>query len=158
MIEARPAARAVLRLLEREGRLQGGDVARVTELAAKTDLGIHALLEREGVITETALAALFADRLHLRLIDAASVPLDPRATEVLRESVATRHEVVPVRLDEGMLEVATANPLDLEAMKAVEFATGRRLRPVVATRTGVMKALGRAFRGEEAAVECPPPP
>ena len=151
MTEARPAARAVLRLLERDGRLPGSEAARMTALAATSGLGIQALLEREGVITEKALAALLADKLHLRLLDPATVPVDPAATEALRENIATQHEVVPVRFQDGVLEIATANPLDFEGLKAVEFATGRRLRPVVATRSAVLKALARVFHGETAA-------
>jgi hypothetical protein len=31
---------------------------------------------------------------------------------------------VPIRVQGGTIEVATANPLDMDALKAVEFATG----------------------------------
>ncbi len=43
----------------------------------------------------------------------------------------------------------TANPLDLDALKAVEFATGKRVQAVVATHVEVKDALAHTYRLQE---------
>jgi chromosome segregation ATPase len=136
----RPAEHALLRLLQRQGTLPDAEAGRLTELAATSDLPIQELLAREGVVTERELAELLARTLRLRFVERSAVSPDPAAAEVLSESVATQYGVVPVRIDGGTIEVATANPLDFEALKAVEFATGRRVRAIVTTRAEAWEA------------------
>jgi type IV pilus assembly protein PilB len=140
---------ALARFLQREGRLSATDAARLEEASQAENLSLHELLEREGLITEKDLAVLLATTLRLRLIDLTTYPLDPQVARELKETVAARYELVPVKIDEGTIEVATANPLDIDALKAVEFATGKRAVAVVATRVEVLDALAHAYRLQE---------
>jgi type IV pilus assembly protein PilB len=142
--------RALLRFLQREGRLAAEDLQRLEHLARQENASVQELLEREGLIGEKELAVTLADGLRLRLIDLASFPLEPQVAQTLKESIATKYEVIPLRLPEdGVIDVVMANPLDQEALKAVEFNTGRRVRPAVATRLEVRDALAHAYRLQE---------
>ena len=141
--------RALLRFLQRQDRIPAASVASLEEKAQREGLSVSDLLEREKIITEKDLAVLLSTTLRLRLIDLSTYPLDPQVARELKENIATRYEVVPIRLDDGTIEVAIANPLDLEALKAVEFATGKRVQAVVATRPEVLDALAHAYRLQE---------
>ncbi|MFI5366491.1 MAG: ATPase, T2SS/T4P/T4SS family, partial [Candidatus Binatia bacterium] len=90
-----------------------------------------------------------AHTLRLPLVDLSSFPLDSEVTRAVKEGIATKYEVVPLRLEEHTVEVATANPLDLDALRAVEFALGRRAQVAVATRQEIREALTHAYRLEE---------
>ena len=143
------AQRALLRFLQRHGTMVAGDEGKFEELAAVEPCALPELLEREGVITERNLATLLSTTLRMRVIDLASFPLDQQVARVLRESIATKYEVVPVALEEGTVEVVMANPLDQEALKAIEFNTGRRVRASVATRQEIRDALAHCYRLQE---------
>jgi type II secretory ATPase GspE/PulE/Tfp pilus assembly ATPase PilB-like protein len=54
--------------------------------------------------------------------------VDPRAVALLGERWARKHMVVPLRVDGNVVIVATADPDDLDAERAVAFATGHRVR------------------------------
>lgn len=54
--------------------------------------------------------------------------VDPRAVALLSERWARRHRVLPLALEDGVLSVATANEGDLDAERAIAFATGFRVR------------------------------
>jgi type IV pilus assembly protein PilB len=142
-------ARALLRFLQRQGRVSAADAIRLEQLMAQGHLSVNEVLEREGVIPEKELAALLASSLRLPLIDLASFPLDSEVTRAVKEKIALKYEIVPLRLEEHVIEVATANPLDLDALRAVEFALSRRVQPSVATRAEVREALAHAYRLEE---------
>lgn len=71
--------------------------------------------------------------------------VDPRAVALLAERWARRHLVVPVALEDGNIVVATSNPLDLDAERAVAFATGQRVRWVYATAPEIARQLDRAY-------------
>ena len=141
--------RALLHFLQRDKRLSAGEVAQMEEFAKSERISVHEALERQGVISEKELATLLASTLRLSLIDLTSFPLDSQVVRALKESVAIKYEVVPIRMDTGTIEVATANPLDLDALKAVEFATGKRVQALVATRLEVRDALAHAYRLQE---------
>jgi type IV pilus assembly protein PilB len=141
--------RALLRFLQRQGRLAADDLRRVEALARRENASLQELLEREGLIAEKDLAALLADGLRLRLVDLPSVPLEPQAARALKESIAAKYEVIPLRVEDSAIEVVMANPLDREAVKAIEFNTGRRVRPAVATRLEIRDALAHAYRLQE---------
>jgi len=148
-MSATSAQRALLRFLQRHGTMAAADHTKFEELAASEPCALPELLEREGVITERELAILLSTTLRMRIIDLASFPLDQQIARVLRESIATKYEVVPVALEEGTVEVVMANPLDQEALKAIEFNTGRRVRPAVATRQEIRDALAHCYRLQE---------
>ncbi len=148
-MSANAAQRALLRFLQRHGTMAADDHGRIEDLAAREPRALPELLEREGLITERDLATLLSTTLRVRLLDLASFPLDQQVARVLRESIATKYEVVPVALEEGTVEVAMANPLDQEALKAIEFNTGRRVRPAVATRQEIRDALAHCYRLQE---------
>jgi type IV pilus assembly protein PilB len=141
--------RALLRFLQRHEKLSAADAARLEAQLQQGGASLPELLEREEVIGERDLAYLLADTLRLKLLDLASFPVDSSVARVLKESVATQYEVLPIRVEAGIVEVATANPLDHEALRAVEFNTGRRVLASVATRTEIVDALAHAYRLQE---------
>jgi type IV pilus assembly protein PilB len=129
--------------------LTAADALRLEQVVSRDDAGISEILEREGVIEERDLAVLLADSLRLPLLDMTSIAVDPQLTRLVKEGLATKYQVVPVRLEDGVITVATTNPLDLDALRAVEFATGKRTQAAVATRTELRDALTHAYRLEE---------
>jgi type IV pilus assembly protein PilB len=141
--------RAVLRFLQREGRLSPEDAGRVDQLAVQHRASILELLEQEGLVRELELADLLAKVLRLPLVDLSTFPLDPQASRMIKEKIALKYEVVPLRMDEKTIEVGVSNPLDREAVKAVEFATGRRVQLCIGTRTAIREALTHIYRLEE---------
>ncbi len=53
---------------------------------------------------------------------------DPKMKEVIPEAVARRYHIVPFSATDSVLEVATANPFDIDAEKGLAFASGREVR------------------------------
>src|SRR6266404_3346488 len=141
--------RALLRFLHREGKIAADDVTRLMNDALAKNKSAAELLEAEGKITEKDLATLLATVRHLRLVDLTTYPFDPQLSRELKEAVATRYDVVPVRVEGSTIEIATANPLDIDALKAVEFATGKRVQVLVASRVEIQDALAHVYRLQE---------
>ncbi|HVM97642.1 MAG TPA: type II/IV secretion system protein [Candidatus Acidoferrales bacterium] len=141
--------RAILRFLQRNGRLSAADAVRFENTVANTGIAVYELLEREGVINQSELAELLAQSLRLPLVKPTALPIDNEVVRVVKEAVAFRCKIAPLRVDERTIEIATANPLDMEAIRALEFATGRRPRLAVATYAEIQEALKHTYRLEE---------
>jgi type II secretory ATPase GspE/PulE/Tfp pilus assembly ATPase PilB-like protein len=82
--------------------------------------------------------------------------VDPRAVALLAERWARRHAVLPIALERGALVVATSDPLDLDAERAVSFATGHRLRWVLAPAAVIAEQLDRWYAEPHAAARADP--
>ncbi|HWP66327.1 MAG TPA: hypothetical protein VNO26_10485 [Candidatus Limnocylindria bacterium] len=144
--------RALLRFLEREGILATIPDAPVEEPAPSND-ALFALIA--DAVPPTALAELMAVRLRLPLLEIDEV-VDPGVAALLPAAVASRCGTAPVGLQGELLEVATANPLDLEALKTVEFASGRRARILVTTHAVVQQMLERLYGAPDAEAPAEP--
>jgi type II secretory ATPase GspE/PulE/Tfp pilus assembly ATPase PilB-like protein len=83
---------------------------------------------------------------------------DPGAVALLAERWARRFGVLPLHREKGTLVVATSNPLDLDAERAIAFATGLRVRWVEASATEIAQQLARWYAESTARSEVSAPP
>jgi type IV pilus assembly protein PilB len=107
---------------------------------------IGAILVRRGLDEEHVARALAR---QLRLPHA-SPPLqpDPAAVRLVDGAAAARLRVVPLAATDRTLRVAMSDPLDAAAMDDLRFRTGRRIEPVVASRTAVEGAIVGAYHAD----------
>ena len=102
-----------------------------------------------GMLSDERLLALAADRFSLPVADLGAGSANARV--LLPERWARRYRVLPIRAADGVLEVATADPLNLDCERAIAFATGRTVRFALASPLSLSRALDAAYRDEPAA-------
>jgi type II secretory ATPase GspE/PulE/Tfp pilus assembly ATPase PilB-like protein/8-oxo-dGTP pyrophosphatase MutT (NUDIX family) len=103
-----------------------------------------------GLQSDDQLLALVSERFGVRLAD-----LEDRtahAPAMLPERWARRYRVLPLRAADGALDVATADPLNLDCERAIAFATGRSVRFALASPTALSRELDAAYRDDPAPV------
>ena len=83
--------------------------------------------------------------------------VDPRAVALLGERWARRHRVLPITVDGGSLLVATSDPLDLDAERAVSFATGHRVRWSLAESAEIERQIDHWYTDTSGRREQSPP-
>jgi len=99
-------------------------------------------------VTDDQVLGAIASRFRLPVADLSQV--DARVTSVIPEQLARRFTVVPVGQTDSYLEVATANPFDIDAEKMLAFATGREVRMLLASPGRLRAKLDEIYRsGEE---------
>ena len=88
---------------------------------------------------------LHAQRLDVPLVRLPQVSADPATACLLRPEQARRLRVVPLRAAHGLLAVAMEDPSDSDALAAVEFLSGNRVLPLMATARGIREAIARSY-------------
>ncbi|HEU4723476.1 MAG TPA: GspE/PulE family protein [Gemmatimonadaceae bacterium] len=83
--------------------------------------------------------------------------VDPAAVALLAERWARRYCVVPLHLEDGALVVATSDPMNLDAERAVAFATGRRVHWTEASPEEISIQLARWYADGLRAESAAPP-
>ncbi|NIP82244.1 MAG: type II secretion system protein GspE [Gemmatimonadetes bacterium] len=127
------------RLLVEDGRVSAAEVEAALAEQAENGGRIGEILVRRGLDPE-AVARALAHQLRLTY---APPPLDPdpEALRHLPRAQALQLRAVPLALAGRTLRVAVADPLDATTLDAIQFRTGRRVEPVVASRSAIERAL-----------------
>lgn len=103
---------------------------------------IDVVLQR---IDGRALAEQLKEHLGLPLVDLTGATIEPDALRLLSKELAKRYDAMPIRVERGRVLIAFANPLDTEAVKAVEFSTRSKVAIVVAPTSQIRAAIQQHF-------------
>ncbi len=122
-------------------------VAELREKAAPQATLWETLVVQKVVNDEQILTAL-STRFRLKIAELDKA--DPTAKERVPEQVARRYHILPFRATDSYLEIATANPFDLDAEKALAFATAREIRMLLLAPSKIAERLDDMYRPEKA--------
>lgn len=100
------------------------------------------VLDRRLAAEEAVLASVAA-RFRMPIADLSQV--DSRISEEVPEQLVRRFNVVPLRCTDSRLDVATANPFDMDAEKMLAFATGREVRLSLCSPSRIRKNSTRSI-------------
>jgi type II secretory ATPase GspE/PulE/Tfp pilus assembly ATPase PilB-like protein/8-oxo-dGTP pyrophosphatase MutT (NUDIX family) len=101
-----------------------------------------------GLLTDDSVLALASRHTRLSVADLSEGTAQARS--LLPERWARRYRVLPLRAADGALEVATADPMNLDCERALSFATGRTVRFALASPLSLSRALDEAYRDDSA--------
>jgi len=107
-------------------------------------------LVTKGFLTEEQLVAALGEELGLPVID---IPdqVDAEALKLLKAQFCESHDAFPLHVDSApaggrrTLTLVLADPLDLPTLEEVEFTTGCRVQPALATTSQIRLAILRHY-------------
>lgn len=100
----------------------------------------------QGKATDEQILNALSSRFRLKLADIKQS--DRHARELVPEQVARRYQILPLRATDSFLEIATANPFDLDCEKTLAFATGREVRIQLASPSKIREKIDEFYRPE----------
>ena len=135
-------------LLVAEGLLSEQDRKTIHEASGSTPGAFAKGILALGLLGDDELAAFIADRTHFRVAakDIFS-EVDDRALGAIDTPLLRQLEVLPLRLDSNVLAVGMIDPLDRATVHQIEFFTGCKVRPLIATLKQVRTGLARLIPG-----------
>jgi type IV pilus assembly protein PilB len=136
---------SLLKLLVTAGLVETEQAHAAEEAIVSGNTTAIEYVARNFRVDDDYIARTIAERLHLPYVSLPTQALNPSTTSLVREDLAAQSGMIPLRAPDGSLVVATANPLNTEAKRRVEFATGRRVHIEVASFTAVRDALQHAY-------------
>jgi type II secretory ATPase GspE/PulE/Tfp pilus assembly ATPase PilB-like protein/CheY-like chemotaxis protein len=107
------------------------------------------LVQRKAASDGQILGAIAA-RFRFQVADLSK--LDAKLVKSIPEQLARRFNVVAVEQTDSYLEVATANPFDIDAEKMLAFATGREVRMLLSSPTKIREKLDEVYRETDTVV------
>jgi len=96
--------------------------------------------------TDDAILRAAAARFRLPVADMSQ--LDRKARDAVPEPLVRRYNILPIRQTDSLLEIATANPFDIDAEKDLAFATGREVRTFLCSPGKIKATMDELYRGQ----------
>lgn len=94
-----------------------------------------------GLLTEEQTLRAFADELGMKYVELKDFEIDPELLSLFPTSTIYRHSLLPLRRENGRVEVATSDPFDLEALDELSSLSNLRLEPVLARHDDVVQYI-----------------
>src|SRR5882757_3236240 len=108
---------------------------------------LHKRLVEKRWSTQRAIAEALAEQYGLEFVDLTQVAVDPKATGLLQEGFAIGHQAVPVRfLDDNNVQVAVADPTNLNTTDELRLALGVNCTLAVAAADALAATVQRNYR------------
>src|SRR5688500_13553391 len=121
---------------------------RIAVLKAEATESYWETAVRRGLITEEALLEALAKRFRMRVANVMSVT--QAARELVPEQLARKYRVLPLAITDSTLDIATADPHDLDCERTLAFATGRTVRMQLASPLRIADRLEEVYRLDNA--------
>ncbi|HEY8310442.1 MAG TPA: ATPase, T2SS/T4P/T4SS family, partial [Gemmatimonadaceae bacterium] len=97
-----------------------------------------------GFTTDEAILRAIARRSRMRV--APALTSSPQAVARVPERLARRYSILPLAVSASTIDVATANPYDLDCEQALAFVSGRRVRMSLALPARITERLEEVYR------------
>ncbi|HSR15372.1 MAG TPA: type II/IV secretion system protein [Gemmatimonadales bacterium] len=117
------------------------------DLKVEESLSLWETAVQRKLVADDALLAAVAARFRLPVADLNQV--DPGVREEVPESLVRKFNIIPIRITDTHLEVATANPFDMDAEKMLAFATGREVRMMIGSPAAIRAKLDQLYQQED---------
>ncbi len=138
------AARIGELLVENGGATQAViDEALEGQRSAGGRLGSH--LVGLGLARDADVAAVLSRQFSVPFIELGRFDVEPAAIALLPAATARKYETVPLGRTGAALAVAMSDPANVFAVDDIEFMTGCRVEPVVATQAAIRAAVERYY-------------
>lgn len=134
------------RALLEEERITSAQLETARRHAQEHDVDLEDALLATSAIGSTELAMIKADLCEVPFVELAEYEVCFANTRIVSRSVAERFLLFPLFLIDGVLTLATDDPLNLEALDQIRQVTRCEVDAVLCDRTGLRKLISRAYR------------
>ncbi|MBQ9041560.1 MAG: Flp pilus assembly complex ATPase component TadA [Eggerthellaceae bacterium] len=107
-------------------------------------------LIKTGIITERQLIDALMMQLGIDYVDLSTTDIPPEMAQILPKNIAKKNSIVPIRTRGDELYLAMADPLNFIAIEEARTATRKRITPVIATQSGIDRAISALYGTEGA--------
>jgi type IV pilus assembly protein PilB len=140
-----PALRTIVTALRGRG-LDDGVLDRAIETAKVSGRPLRSVLVDDQIVTDLQLALATADAYGVEAVELSAFPVDPLAMARVPLTLARRHNMFPIAVNDSTITVAVGDPGDVLALDDIRAATGLMVRPMVVTKEDLNRLLDRYTR------------
>lgn len=132
------------------GALTEEQLAEALKLQKSLGLRLGEVLVRQDFVSEEQILRTIQRQLGLPSVDLNRIVVAENILKMIPEVVARKYTVLPVDFSNGQLLVATSDPTDYYAIDDLRLASGLMVKPCVAKKADIIRAIDRFYGRSEA--------
>ena len=111
----------------------------------RSNLKLGQYLVREGLVSGAQIVDLVSKQLKIKKYRPDLYPIDTSLSKLIPLEMAQKHQAVPLQQDKYLLTVAMTDPIDINAMDAIEVHVNTELETVICTDQEFNNLVGRIY-------------
>ncbi|HXI12517.1 MAG TPA: hypothetical protein VNM92_07710 [Thermoanaerobaculia bacterium] len=100
-------------------------------------------------IDENVLAAFLSRQIDVPCISLLHIDIPKKVLRKLPARVARQCEAIPIRIEDGRLEIAMVDPSDIDLIEILEVSCGMTVTPLIAPQSSISKMVVRFYPDED---------
>ncbi len=132
-------------LLVREKLISLQQLRQAQEEQRKNGSNLGYALAKLGYISDGEITNFLSSQYRVPAVNLDEYEIEPDLIKLVSREVCEKHKIVPLSRSGSALVVAMADPTNLHAIDDIKFLTGFNVEPVVASETGIIAAIERAY-------------
>ena len=114
---------------------------------------IGQIAQEMGLVTEEQLNQALGEQFHIQALDIEGYPIPEDAKEVISDAMAQLYRVIPLKLEDGVLTIASCDPQNISMQDELRRFLGLEIRLVVAPEAQVLKLIDKHFNSDTESIE-----
>lgn len=107
------------------------------------------VLEDLGYVTEKQLLQVISEQLGTKIIKASDVEINPDLKKLIPENIARKLKVVPIKIDDKRVFIATNDPANVNIYDELERMLRKEVYPFVVTKDDLLYLLEKVYGTED---------
>ncbi|KLU58551.1 type II secretion system protein E [Peptococcaceae bacterium CEB3] len=132
------------------GVISSGQLEEALKAQKALGLRLGEVLIRQGLVTEEDILRTMQNQLGLPYVDLNRVVVPEQVLQLLPEAVVRKYGVLPLETQNAQLLVAVSDPTDYFALDDLRLAAGMMVKPCLAKKGDILKAIDRYYGRSEA--------
>ena len=132
-------------LLVQEHIIRPEQLEEVIQIQKQTGQAMFYILIDHQFAKEKDVLRVLAKQLKIDYLDSLSYNTQPEAFRVFPEHLARKYRMAPIKVNEGTLTLATANPFNINAIEDIGMILGLNILTVLTTKLEIDTALERLY-------------
>jgi len=123
------------------------DLAQALSYISKNGGRVGDALVALEILTEDQLLGALRYHFGIPAVELDRIRIQQEIIDLVPTDTALKHRAVPFSIKNKMLLVVMSNPMDLNAIEDIEFASGFRIQPILSKESEIANALNTYYMG-----------
>ncbi|SDB34535.1 type II secretion system protein E (GspE) [Desulfonatronum thiosulfatophilum] len=132
-------------MLIKEGLITEAKLQSALREHKRVGIKLGEYLIRESIVREDQVIDLISRQMRISLFDSTQFPISPSLGELLPVELAQKYKVVALGRKGSILQVAMTDPMDINALDAIELAVNAEVEPLICTEQQYDQLVGNIY-------------
>ena len=133
------------KILVEGGLISNEQLEKALPFQKKTRLKLGQFLVREGIVSESQIVDMVSSQLNLKKYSADRYPVDLDLADIIPAEIAFKYQAAPLNRNGLLLTVAMTDPMDINAIDAIEIASNNEVETVICTEQDLNQILSTLY-------------